>query len=81
MEMNKQTSFIKVTVLQTDIVWEEAKVNRMAVEQLIEKHCDTDLFVLPEMFSTGFSMNPMEIAEDVPDCCFASVCYSRKSFG
>ena len=64
MEMNKQTSFIKVTVLQTDIVWEEAKVNRMAVEQLIEKHCDTDLFVLPEMFSTGFSMNPMEIAED-----------------
>ena len=61
MEMNKQTSFIKVTVLQTDIVWEEAKVNRMAVEQLIEKHCDTDLFVLPEMFSTGFSMNPMEI--------------------
>ena len=75
MEMNKQTSFIKVTVLQTDIVWEEAKVNRMAVEQLIEKHCDTDLFVLPEMFSTGFSMNPMEIAEDeggetlVPDCC------------
>ena len=64
MELNKQTSFIKVTVLQTDIVWEEAKVNRMAVEQLIEKHCDTDLFVLPEMFSTGFSMNPMEIAED-----------------
>lgn len=61
--MNKQTTFLKVTVLQTDIVWEDAVANRKCIEKLVEGQEDTDLFVLPEMFSTGFSMNPVEIAE------------------
>ena len=61
--MNKQTTFLKVTVLQTDIVWEDAVANRKRIEKLVEGQEDTDLFVLPEMFSTGFSMNPVEIAE------------------
>ena len=62
--MNRQTTFLKVTILQTNIVWEDAVANRKSIEKLMEGHEDTDLFVLPEMFSTGFSMAPMEIAEE-----------------
>src|ERR1051326_3159449 len=51
---------------QLDIVWEDKqanfdKVRRMAAAESPEPG---SLFVLPEMFATGFSMNVDQIAED-----------------
>lgn len=55
---------MKVSILQSDIVWEDKQANlqklQMNLEQLKE---DTDLVVLPEMFSTGFTMNSHLLAE------------------
>lgn len=55
---------LKVSILQYDIVWENKEANFLAVERLLESS-DTrhDVVVLPEMFSTGFSMNSHSLAE------------------
>ncbi len=53
---------LKVSLVQQDIVWENPEANREKLEILI-KDVDADIIVLPEMFSTGFSMEPKGIAE------------------
>ncbi len=55
---------MKVTLLQTDIRWCEAGRNRTEAERVMNEAGTTDLFVLPEMFSTGFCLTPAEIAEE-----------------
>ncbi|MFO8235944.1 MAG: amidohydrolase [Bacteroidales bacterium] len=56
---------MKVSIVQTDIAWENSDKN---LEELSEKlkflKQETDLIVLPEMFTTGFSMNPEKLAEN-----------------
>lgn len=53
-----------VAVIQTNLLWEKVDDNLMNFETLIFKIVDkVDLIVLPEMFSTGFTMNPQNIAE------------------
>ncbi len=55
---------LKVALLQSDTVWEDAKQNRLNYStkiNSIQEHID--LIVLSELFSTGFSMNPEPIAE------------------
>lgn len=55
---------MKVALIQTDIIWEDAIQNRISLEEKINTIAsDVDLIVLPEMFSTGFSMHPEAIAE------------------
>ncbi|MBL4724865.1 MAG: amidohydrolase [Lutibacter sp.] len=57
---------LKTVVIQTNLVWRNADQNRI---QLLEKintiNENVDLIVLPEMFTTGFSMHPEEIAESM----------------
>lgn len=53
---------INITLVQTDIQW----MNSTATIDFLDKqlaNITTDLIVLPEMFSTGFSMEPAKIAE------------------
>lgn len=58
------TSILKVALLQTQLHWEAAEANLNMVEQKTNKLAsDLDLIVLPEMFSTGFTMNPDRVAE------------------
>ena len=52
-----------VTALQTDIVWNDIPHNLATAEQLIRNAAESDLYVLPEMFSTGFAPQPEGIAE------------------
>lgn len=54
---------MKVTLLQTDISWADPKENIKAVGQLLDDTPGADLYVLPEMFSTGFATQPEGIAE------------------
>ena len=55
---------MKITLLQTDIAWCDPEENIRRVETLISKTGATDLYVLPEMWATGFVINPVGIAED-----------------
>lgn len=54
---------LKISLVEFDIDWENSKVNRDFLDELLEGH-NSDLIVLPEMFTTGFSMNPEIIAEE-----------------
>lgn len=58
--MNK----IKVTLVQSSLVWENPEQNLKKIEKKInELKGKTDLVLLPEMFTTGFSMNPKNLAQ------------------
>lgn len=53
-----------VTLIQTDLVWENPTANLKKLGKLIESiENKTDIIVLPEMFTTGFSMNPEKLFE------------------
>lgn len=55
---------MKVAIIQSDLVWENPKANRLHFDEKINSITDNiDLIVLPEMFSTGFTMNPASVAE------------------
>lgn len=49
---------LKITVIQTHLIWENIDANISHFDRLIDSISEsTDVIVLPEMFSTGFSMN------------------------
>lgn len=55
---------LQVTLVQTNILWEKIDQNLLNFSQkLIPLQGQTDLIILPEMFSTGFSMTPDRVAE------------------
>jgi predicted amidohydrolase len=54
---------LHLTVLQADPVWERPSENLALFSKLISNLGPTDLILLPEMFSTGFSMSPYSLAE------------------
>lgn len=54
---------LRVSLIQSDIEWENTKSNLSRFEQHISKLAgETDIIVLPEMFVSAFSMNPENIA-------------------
>lgn len=55
---------IRISIVQTDIVWENKQENlHLLYERLQSLHGTTEIVVLPEMFSTGFSMMSVMLAE------------------
>ena len=55
---------LNITILQSDLVWENASENRTSFETKINAIiAPTDVIVLPEMFTTGFAMQPESLAE------------------
>lgn len=54
---------LTVALVQTELAWESPAENRHHFDQLIGTGIDSDLIVLPEMFSTGFSMASSKLAE------------------
>ena len=54
---------MRTVILQTDIVWGDAEANRRNLTELIGSYEGVDLFVLPEMFVTGFGFPPQQVAE------------------
>lgn len=55
---------LTVSIIQSDLFWEDKKSNLEMFAQKIQSISEkTELIVLPEMFSTGFSMNPSKLAE------------------
>lgn len=54
---------MKVTLLQKDIVWGEPSKNVESAEKAILSNPGSELYVLPEMWTTGFATQPEGIAE------------------
>lgn len=56
---------MKIALFQIDLFWENPEKNRFSIEEKLKNLAqDTDIVVLPEMFDTGFSMNPFLLAEN-----------------
>lgn len=58
---------MKLTILQRDIVWGDPAANAARLEETLGQLPEADLYVLPEMFSTGFATLPEGIAEEGPE--------------
>lgn len=57
---------LHVTLVQRSLVWHDAAANRAELDALLAPLAgNTDLIVLPEMFTTGFSMDAAKLAEPV----------------
>lgn len=54
---------LRITLVQSDLHWENKAANLAAFAQKLATIPETDLIILPEMFTTGFSMNPAAYAE------------------
>jgi predicted amidohydrolase len=59
-------SHLRVTLVQTELAWQDPASNRRNLAAHFRGLVGhTDLVVLPEMFSTGFSMDAETLAEDI----------------
>ena len=57
-------SSLYISLIQTQLFWEDKAANLLMLEKKINSITQkTEIIVLPEMFSTGFSMNPSALAE------------------
>jgi omega-amidase len=55
---------LAVTLTQCELAWESPEDNRAQIGDLIRAQAHgTDVVILPEMFTTGFSMNAIANAE------------------
>lgn len=65
---------LKVSLVQTDIHWENVALNLDHIEEKLAKLAnETDIVVLPEMFTTGFSMNAQYLAENISDITVSTI--------
>ena len=59
-------SSLTITTIQTNLAWENKAANLQVLEKKInDLEEKTEIIVLPEMFSTGFSMCPEVLAENM----------------
>ena len=54
---------MKITLIQMDLAWCDTQANLRHAEEMMRRQPDSDVYVLPEMFTTGFCMEPHRIAE------------------
>ena len=55
---------LHIALIQSSLVWENPEENRINfTNQIITITQKVDMIILPEMFSTGFTMNASEVAE------------------
>ncbi len=60
----KKNNQLKIASIQADLVWENPSENRKRFQEKITKIKEfVDVIVLPEMFTTGFTMNVLKCAE------------------
>lgn len=58
---------LNITIVQSDLHWEDKEKNLQNFKTKLEKVKNTDIIILPEMFNTAFSMKPELFAETMND--------------
>ena len=57
---------LKITLVQADLHWEDIEANLAMFEEKIWRiGSSTDVIILPEMFTTGFTMSSHKLAEQM----------------
>ena len=57
---------LAVTIIQFDIIWENKEQNLKYINNILDNNkTNTDIIILPEMFTTGFTMNVKQLAENM----------------
>jgi len=57
-------SDLNITLIQADMVWEDKTANLRAFDEKLDQvPPSADIIILPEMFTTGFTMNAAPLAE------------------
>lgn len=56
---------LHITAIQTSLHWENSEKNRFHFDSILSKIEKTDVIVLPEMFTTGFTMNTTNVFEEM----------------
>ena len=56
---------LHITAIQTSLYWENAEKNRQHFDSILSTIDNTDIIVLPEMFTTGFTMNTASVFEEM----------------
>ena len=73
---------LTVTIIQTEVAWEDIPANLQAFEGKINGIPEeTDLIILPEMFSTGFTMNAARLAEEMQGPAATWICAMSRERG
>ena len=62
---------MKINLIQTDIVWGDPQANCAHLDKLLADAAPADLYVLPEMFTTGFATLPDATVEHEPSAGLA----------
>ncbi len=71
-----------ITLAQTDIVWENPEQNRTVLKRRIRQLIgQSDLVILPETFTTGFSMRASELAETMDGPTITWLCNLSQESG
>ena len=60
------TCFMRVVLLQRDLAWGNPEANLLNLDQALDRNAGADLYVLPEMFTTGFATLPDANVEEEP---------------
>lgn len=73
---------LRIAALQSNIVWEDIDANLNAHSEKIKslKNKEIDLIVLPEMFATGFSMNPQKWAQPMQGSIVSWMLQTAKNY-
>ena len=59
-------SVLNISIVQADLFWEDKQQNMANIERaMLQIPKGTMIVILPEMFTTGFSMNPKSFAESM----------------
>ena len=57
---------LNISLVQCNLIWEDKEQNLTNIRrQIFDQETIADIILLPEMFSTGFSMNPAPLAESM----------------
>lgn len=63
--MEQPIQDLRVTLVQSELAWHNPAANHQAFkQQMAGLKGKTDLIILPEMFTTGFTMTPEQVAEN-----------------
>ena len=56
---------LQIAIIQADLIWEKPIENKAKFDKFFNEIENVDLIILPEMFTTGFSMTPKPFAESM----------------
>ncbi len=77
-----QVDNLKVAIVQADLLWEQKDENIKRIGKLVDSLSDKPhIVILPEMFTTGFSMNAEQMAEKPNDKTYSWMLNTAKANG